>query len=43
MKTVREQFHVPCFILVCQEDACALEMLQETPELCNVYAQGSAS
>lgn len=43
MKTVREQFHAPCFILVCQEDAYALEMLQETPELCDVYAQGSAS
>lgn len=43
MKTIREQFLVPCFILVCQGDACTLEMLQETLELCDVYAQPSAS
>lgn len=43
MKTVREQFLVPCFILVCQEDACVVEMPQETSELWGVYAQGSAS
>lgn len=24
LKTIREQFLVPCFILVCQEDACVL-------------------